>query len=223
VNNIIYNYYKKEKIKKEIEKELIKKLYKISSLIDVLNFDSIFEEISDRTILGKEFHKIQNQTSSGMSTVKSLEISKNEIKNKYYSNAIDILINIYETGSDGSEILLELAEKITKEQLIEKEKQTNLLIQKYTLISSIFIVPIILGSMISVISNLNFSFLENTQQISINANYIYIVLNATITSLFLGKLENSKFKILLYTVFFAIISVCLFMLAHQGFFTNLIK
>jgi len=223
VNNIIYNYYKQEKTKREIEKELIKKLYKISSLIDIINFDSIFDNISDKTILGIEFHKIQNQISSGMCTIKSLKKSKTRMKNKYYSSAIDLLINIYETGSEGSEILLGLAEKITKEQLIEKEKQTNLLIQKYTLISSIFIVPIILGSMISVISSLNFSFLENTQQISIDANYIYIVLNATITSLFLGKLENSKFKILLYAMFFAIISICLFMLAYQGFFTNLIK
>jgi len=222
-----YKYHNKEKRRIKIEKELVKKLYRLSSLIDVVDFDSIFSRVKDRTVLGKEFEKINNEILSGKSTIKSLQDSKEKMNNKFYSNAIDILINIYITGSDGSEIIMRLAEKIVQEKLIEKEKQTNLLIQKYTLISAIFIVPIILGSMLSIISSLDFSLLSessfNSNEVSLTANLIYVVINSVLISLFLGKLENLNFKILLYCIIFVPISFILFTYASQGFFTSIIS
>jgi pilus assembly protein TadC len=224
--NRIINRYMEERRDRLIEKHLAGAMYQAASLAGYTSFENVLKAMaeSDYGALSNEFKKAYNGIRSGESVELALEKMVGRNGSKMLNRAINIMLSGYRTGIDLSEALREAAEDIEKTLTIDRENSASIVVEKYTILfAGGIIVPLILGSMISLVSSIDLSSLQEfgmggqSREILENAvfgNQIYVVIYSIIASVFVAYQENRIENSLVYVLFLLPTSLVLFNLAR---------
>ena len=184
---------------------------------------------ADFGLLGQEFMKAYLEIQKGTSVVESLEGIKKRNKSRVIDRAINLLVQRYNSGAEMGQIFKETADDILETNSILRERNSALVVERYTLIfAGGIIVPAILGLLVGMITSMDFSIMEglefgiavserqNILNAALLANQIYIVEYAVLASFFLAMQSGKKGKVLLYAAFLLPISIIIYNLA-KGF------
>jgi len=187
---------------KKIEEVLPQALYQISSLITFSDYEEAIKTIAEGKygVLSEKLKKVCIRMNN-IGFEKALMELKKETNSNNLETVIEILLTGYETGEDISSSLVKTADSIMSKTLMEKQQAATTIVQKYTiLLSSALIVPLLLGITISLAFAVNTSGLFNISEaakgsllsIAITADYVYIVINSLISSIFLTRISNES-------------------------------
>ncbi|MEM3412246.1 MAG: type II secretion system F family protein [archaeon] len=204
----------------KLEKELVGTLYAAAALSTFLPFEDVLKNLGKEGEIGKEFNKAFIRVSKGESVDKALMQIREETKSEYFKRALDILISGYSTGADISKALKSCADEISEYIKIQNQRKSILTIEKLTLLAGCILVPTILGLMLSIVSQLDFSGLddfsisEGVIENIVLGNRIYLGFYAVITSAFLSFIDGRKNKFLIYLIFLVPITQIIFSLAQ---------
>lgn len=228
INGMIRKY-REERINREIEKYIVEALYQASSVSSYASFEDVLQSISesDYGILSNEFRKVYNEIKKGESADNALEKMAERSSSAILKRAVNILVSGYRTGIDLSDALREAAEDIGKTMEIYRENRASMTVEKYTILfAGGFIVPLILGSMISLVGSIDLSSLyefgvgsSQSKEILSNAvlgNQIYVIIYSIMASLFVAYQENRIENSLAYVLLLLPCSVILFNLAQYS-------
>lgn len=212
--------YRKEKKKKEIEKYLVDALYQASALSSFMPFEEIIKTLANSNygILSNEFKITYNEIINGESVESALSRMTGRSESKLLEQAFNILIVGYKSGADISDTLREVAENLSRNFDMHHERVASLTIERFTLIAAVvFIVPLILGALISLISGLstNAGILDfSNSKIAFDdikvGNYLYLGINTLICSFFIAFQENKKEKTFIYLFVLLPVALLLF-------------
>jgi len=225
--------YRAEKKNREIEENLVGALYQASSLASYTNFENIIKALAESEgSLGFEFRKVYNEIKAGESADTALEKMAKRNSSPILKRAAGILASGYRTGMDLSSSLREVAEDAEKVLEIERENRASITVEKYTMLfAGGVIVPLILGTMISLSSSLDlsslseFGFGNSSKEIISNAalgNQIYIIIYSFMASLFAAYQEKRMGNAVVYLLVLLPCSVLLFNLAQYSNLLSLI-
>lgn len=232
--NIISRYFE-ERRNREVEKNIVEAMYQASSISTYTSFENILKTIAecDYGALSDEFRKTYNEVVTGESVDNALEKMVRRNSSAILKRAVSILINGYRTGIDLSEALREAAEDIGKTIEIYRENRASMVVEKYTILfAGGFIVPLILGSMISLVGGLDLSSLyefgvgsSHSKEVlssAILGNQLYVIIYSVIACLFVAYQENSLENSLVYICILLPCSIVLFNLAQYSNLLSLI-
>ena len=221
--------YREEKRNREIENHIVEALYQASSVSSYTNFENVLKSIaeSDYGVLSGEFRKAYNEIKKGESVDNALEKMAKRNSSIILKRALNILVSGYRTGIDLSDALREAADDIGKTMEIYRENRASMTVEKYTILfAGGFIVPLILGSMISLVGSLDLSSLyefgvgsSQSKEVLSNAvlgNQIYVIIYSIMASLFVAYQENRIENSLAYVLFLLPCSIVLFNLAQYS-------
>lgn len=149
------------------------------------------------------------------------------LKKKYLSDILDKFLNLilisYKTGTTSHNDFKNLVDDFLRSKQIMQERNSMLLMQKYTIIfSGTIIIPIILGVVISLVEKLQASVdlsylgLEVNNHLFMVGYYcaiIYIIEYIIISSIYLATLEDNLKKFVVYLLIFLPIALFLFFFA----------
>lgn len=205
--------YLANKRRREIEYFLTDALFQASSLSEFVPIEEILKEISEAGYgaLSEEFLRAYNEFKTGLSLEDCLKRIIKRNKSKILERSLNILILGYHTGARISDALKETAEDISKTFDLYRQRAAGMTIEKYTLLlAGGVLVPILLGSMLSLVQGLDLSSLsdfglgldKNTKDLitenALLGNQIYIVIYAFISSIFVAYQENKIENVLIY-------------------------
>ncbi|MFA6269501.1 MAG: hypothetical protein WC652_06805, partial [archaeon] len=169
-----------------------------------------------------------NEINNGASAEEALTHLKELNQSATYSRVIDLFLQGYKSGAKISELLKETAEDLLETKAIIKERQAVMLVTKYTLLlASGLIVPAILGSIIGLVSGLNFDSLgelsfgiSSTERkvlfnSAIGGTTIYLFEYAAISAFFLAQQEGNKKNFWIYGAILTPIAAGIFFLAKS--------
>lgn len=210
---------------REIEYFLSDALYQASSLSSFASVEEILKSIAESGYgsLSEEFEKAYREIQTGASFEDSLKNIVERNRSKLLEKCLGVLILGYQTGADISNALREIADDISQTFDIYRQRSVGMTVEKYTLLmAGGIIVPLLLGSMISLVQGLNLSSLAGLgfglkeslkNSILHNAvigNQIYIGIYAIISSVFVAFQENKIENALTYSALILPSSLILF-------------
>ncbi len=233
IENIIKKI-KNKKRKRKIEKELAPCLYHASSIASYKNTEKVLKEISKgHGELSKEFKKTYKEIETGETVKKALENMKKRNNSNLVKRTTQILINGHESGSDLSKSLEETAEEAKKLHEIKRKRKLSTTVEKYTLLlAGGVIVPLVLGTLTSVISSLEIGSItqlgigteeqvrEQIKNNAIKGNQFYIAIYSIIASMFVSYQEKEMEKTITYICILLPLSLAIFNIARK---TNLLN
>jgi len=225
----IVRRYLEEKRNRQIERHLVEAMYHASSISGYTSFENILNSIAeaDYGILSDEFRKAYNEIKNGESVDRALEKVGRRNGSAILKRAVSILVSGYRTGIDLSVALREVAEDAEKTMEIQRENIAAVTVEKFTILfAGGIIVPLILGTMLSLVSGLDLSHLyefglgnSQNKDILSNANLgnqIYVALYSIMASVFVAYQENRIENSLIYVLFLLPASILLFNLAQYS-------
>jgi hypothetical protein len=204
-----------ERNKRKKEDLLAELILEISVFVDNISINELIKKVSemDFGLLKKDFIYLNSLIENGSETKSAIEQIIKMNKSSELTRFYELLIMGSESGGNLSLLLSEMAEENLSNKAIIKERQAIMIITKYTLLlSSVLIIPIILGLIISLVSGFNSNFssalelglsyeqrqdLFNTTILGIN---IYIIEYALISSFFLSIQEGNKKNFFIYSI-----------------------
>ncbi len=162
-------------------------------------------------LLGKEFEKACNEIARGATVEGALQSMKKRCKSRVIDRMADLLITGYESGADLSRVFRETAEDLFETRFLLQERQAVLLVQKYTiLLAGGLLVPLVLGLVSGLVSQLDFSSLS-TLELGLSAmqrkelleaaglgTQLYLIEYAVLASFFVANQEGNWKKGILY-------------------------
>ena len=171
--------------------------------------------------LSHEFRICYSQILAGVSVTDALVNIQKRNKNEKLAQIVNYLKISYDSGIEVSELFGKLSKNLINAEIVEKEKQVGLSIQKYTLItSSALIVPLVLKWVLNIVTGFSansaidaFSFnsaLLDTAKIAI---YAYVGELSLITSIFVGIIDGNWKKFVVYFCFICPLAYLVFILA----------
>lgn len=216
--------YQEKKTLREMEEELVPLLYYSSSVARYSNTDEVLRKLSQGNgKISKEFKRTYSDLKRGTSMKKALEDMEKRIPSKIVKRAVKVMVIGHETGADLSKALEEIAEEATQLTELKRERAVASTIEKYTLLlAGGLIVPILLGSLTSVINSLELTSIaniglglsegikESIRQNTLIGNQIYISLYSIISSTFVAYQEKEIEKALIYIMILLPASLILF-------------
>jgi len=209
----------------ETESFLVDALLQMSSTSYFLPPEKVILDVAKSGYgpLSKEFEIVYNEISNGESWKDALIKMKKRIKSKAVEKAVDVLIISYESGGEMGESLREVAEEISSEMRIQRQRNSAIIIQKMTLIiAGAFIIPLILGVLISMIRNFDFNGISEFGLTKMNlgliikANEIYLVEYGLLAAGFISYQERRKENFVKYFLLIVPVGILLFNLAKAG-------
>ena len=212
-----------------IEEELPQALYRAASNT-AMPVEGLVEELAEGDgPLAEEFGKARAQLGNGVPVDEALESMACSNDSRLLKRAIGLVLQGYRTGADMSDALRETAEEISGAAEVVREQAATTAIEKYTLLlAGGAIVPLVLGSLVSMVTSLNFAGLsglgfgpENPGELLASAllgSQFYIVEYAVLASLFVAYQENSIEKAFVYAAVLVPVSMALFLLAQATMF-----
>lgn len=213
----------KIKEKRELEEKLPDALFQASSLTSITSFEEVIEKLSHgNNALSRKFREMHRQIKHGIPTKEVLE--ETETDSDTFKRTLNLLSHGYRTGKIEN-ALRETAEDINQTQSIIRERKTNTLIEKYTLlIAGGCLVPLILGTLVSMVSEIGVIELSgmttSTRQAIItnasNGSLIYIAEYALLASIFAGIQESRKEKAVIYALVLVPSSLIIYHIAKNG-------
>ncbi len=221
--------YKKTVIKRNLENTLTDEILKLTTI----NFTGDIKQIinilslSRNKTLAKEFLIIQKKIMQGH----NISNLFNVLKKKYNSEILDKFLNLilisHKTGTTSYTDFKNLVDDFLRSKQIMQERNSMLLMQKYTIIfSGTVIIPVILGIVVSLVKKLSSSVDMSSLGFEINSSLfvvgyycsiVYIIEYIIISSIYLAIMENNSKKFIVYLLIFLPISLCLFFLAPAVF------
>ncbi len=202
---MVYNLKKalmNSKEEKEIRKHLPQAIYQTASMVTFADYEETVKAVAESGYgaLSKEFEKISKSIkNNGFES--SMKQAINRTNSKELREFLEILLTGYETGEDIHNALIKTADSILSKKVIEEQQAASTLIQKYTIIlSSAFIVPMLLGVVVSLVKGINMAGLfeisaqlkKEALSLMITADYAYVAANYLISTVFAAVLGNEK-------------------------------
>lgn len=234
IERIIKRYFE-ERRNREIEENIVEAMYQASSVSGYTSFENVLKIIaeSDYGLLSDEFRKAYNEVVTGGSVDGALEKMAKRNSSLVLRRAVGILVSGYRTGMDFSESLREVAEDMRKTMEIQRENRASMVVEKYTLLlAGGVIVPLILGSMISLVSSLDLSSLyefgigstQSREVLSsaVIGNQLYVAIYSVIASLFIAYQESRLENSLIYMAILLPCSIFLFNIAQHSALLSII-
>ncbi len=221
--------YKVEKKNAELEQFLPDALFQASSLQKAFGIEKTIQSISKSNygVLSKEFTFAHNQIAAGSNVQKALQGISERNNSLLLERCMELLARGYATGADMKIALKETAEDIFTLFSIVRERASSLAIQKYTLLlGGGIIVPIMLGTVFSFVSSLDYSGLETISNAdasertvflenSLSAVQAYLAIFAALSSLFIAQQEGSTKRAIIYFLFLTPLVLLLFNFARS--------
>ncbi len=210
---------------RKIDEELPQALYRAASNPFIPLEDLVEDLANGNTPLTQEFSKVARQVKNEIPVDQALEGLAKSNNSKLLKRAVSLLLQGYRTGADMSQALRETAEEISGIAEVMREQAASTTIEKYTLLlAGGVIVPIVLGSLISLVGSLDFAGLSelgfvSTKGLFENAllgSQIYIAEYAVLASIFVAYQENSPEKAVVYITVLVPLSMALFLLAKTA-------
>lgn len=224
--NRIINRYMEERKERLVEGHLAGAMYQAASLAGCTSFENVLKALaeSDYGALSGEFKKAYSAVISGESVELALEKMAERNGSKMLDRSVNIMLSGYRTGIDLSEALREAAEDIEKTLAIDRENSASIVVEKYTILfAGGIIVPLILGSMLSLVGSIDLSSLQEfgmggqnggILENAVLGNQIYVAIYSIIASVFVAYQENRIENSLVYILFLLPASLALFNLAR---------
>lgn len=217
--------YREARRIKEIEESLPDVLFQASSMTSIASFDELIKQLGEggHGELSRLFNRAHRQIEGGIPVEEALEELQREGNSELLSRTLKLLLQGYRTGADISLALRETANDISQTHEILRERTASTTVEKYTLLlAGGCIVPLILGVLVSMVSEIGFVDIgtgmdwEIRKAIIENAslgNQVYIGEYALLASFFVGIQESNPKKALIYAGILVPISLSLFLLA----------
>ncbi len=221
--------YNKTIIKRNLENTLTDEILKLTTMNLSGDIKQIVNSLcfSRNKTLAYEFRIIQKKIKQGHNIKTLFDI----LKNKYNSDILDKFLNLiiisHKTGTTSYSDFKNLVDEFLRSKQIMQERNSMLLMQKYTIIfSGTIIIPVILGVVISLVEKLSSSFDMSSLGFEINnqlfvvgyyCSIIYIIEYIIISSIYLATIENNSKKFIVYFLICLPISLGLFFLAPYVF------
>jgi len=218
--------YKKARKNREIEEKLPDALFQASSISGITSFEELIQKLGEgEGSLAEIFRGMYKQIIHGVPTEEVLEDASKQTESRTFSRAMNLLAHGYRTGTM-KKALRETAEDINQTHEILRERSAGTMVEKYTLlIAGGCIVPLILGSLASMVSELGFvdlgmgmssnmreAIIENATK----GNMIYIAEYAVLASFFVSIQESRPERTVVYAIVLVPISVLIFLIAKNG-------
>lgn len=220
---LIPHYLKMREVR-EIEGELPEALFYISILSTITCFEELISKLGERkTKLGRFFKKMDRQVRKGFSVNEVLRDAERETTSKLLARTLRLLLQGYQHGGNFHDLLRQTAKDISDVQELLKEQAAITTVEKYTLlIGGGCVVPLILGALLSTVSQIQFVDLGlGMSQLTRSAvianislgNQIYIIEYALLASIFAGLQEGKLEKSIIYALILTPTSLALFFIA----------
>jgi pilus assembly protein TadC len=215
---------------REIERELPGALFHASSLSSFMMLEDVLKTLAESGYgrLSCEFGKAHNEIRKGAGVEEALNRMAQRNRSAMLQRSLNLIVLGCKTGAEISDALREVAEDISESASVVKERATGFTVQKYTLLlAGGIIVPLILGSMISLVQSLDLGALSEfgfgpdpaTRDLVFNnavlGNHIYIAVYAVMASVFIAYQENRIERALFYIAVLLPCSLFLFNLAQN--------
>lgn len=174
--------------------------------------EKVIEEIANTNYgeLSSEFGRAHRQIKAGFSVRVALQSISDRNNSPVVERGIALLIKIHEVGASLENALKKTAEDIHDMFLLLKERSSILSMQKYNLMVACFLVPLIFGAVLSLVSSLDLSYIETLLAVSsskallpavrLSIN-IYLVEFSLLASLFMADYSGSWKRFMLYFIF----------------------
>ncbi|GEM_PF-4805916 len=213
------------KRKSEIEYYLTDALFQASSLSEFMGLDEVVKSLSESNYgaLSEEFAIVYRQIKAGAPFESAIKHMIKRNNSRILERTMNLILMGYSTGADISQSLKEVAEDLSKTYDSYRQRAASLTVEKYTLLASAsFIVPALIGLMISLVNGFDLSNLQelglglaNDQKSAILnnsmlGNQIYIILYSFIASIFIALQENRIEKSLIYITIITPLSYLVF-------------
>ena len=212
--SLLYYSYMLERRKQALEREAPMLLLQASVFPRGTPVSRIISYLArkENGLLGKEFLKAKKEITRGSSVEKALKALKERNKSAVIARLSDMLLIAYESGAWLGESFRELAEELLELKAMLAEKKAALAIERITLLAgSALIVPFILGVLVGMVFEFDFTGIEIAGFSSQGqreellaaapiANNLYIIEYALIASVFLGWLDGSPKKAFVYAL-----------------------
>lgn len=219
-----YPRYEDRKRIREMEKEIVPCLYHASSVASFKPTEKVLKTISHgHRELSKEFKKAHREIETGSSVKKALKRMKERVDSDLVKRTVEVLVTGHESGADLSKALEETAEEAAQLYKVKRKREVASTVEKYTLLlAGGVIVPLLLGSLISVIGSLNFTGLssmeiglsqgvkEAIRRNSVLGNQLYIGVYSVLASFFVAYQEKKIERGLVYMAILLPVSILLF-------------
>ena len=188
---------------------------------DIIEIIKYFSDNSiSNNVLSYEFKICYSQIMKGTAVQDALDNIVKRNKNAKLKQIINYLKISYESGIEVSELFTKLSKNLIETEIVEKEKQVGLTIQKYTLLmSSAVIVPLVLKWVLNIVSNFSFdatidvfSFDAQLLQTAKIAIYAYVGELSLITSIFVALIDSSWKKFIIYFIIICPLAYIIFLL-----------
>lgn len=161
--------------------------------------------------LSSEFSKAVLEMKSGASFQAAMGNMRNRNRSAVLGRAAELLVQGYESGADMGSVFKETAEDLLESNAILRERNSALVVEKYTLLfAGGFIVPVVLGLIAGLLGTLDFAALAELEigttgaertalmNAAMLANALYIAEYGLIASLFIANSEGNLKKAVLY-------------------------
>ena len=224
-NSRFFTRLKQVKKAYRLEQNLADALFQMSSTADFSTLENAMLNIGESNYgeLSEEFKISYNEIKNGKSFKSALTDLGARNDSDFLKKAADVLVISYETGSDSSEALREIAEEVSKNLEIQRNRNSSTFVQRITLLAAgAFIIPLILGILISMVNSFDFSGIAEfglssmDTDLIILANQIYIVEYGILAAFFISFQEERKDKFWFYFLLMTPIALILFNLAKSG-------
>jgi hypothetical protein len=213
--------------KKKFEIALIDEVLLLSSQPRSNDLKQMIQKLSSskHKIVEQEFKIIQRKIEDGHNIRELFEVLSNKYKSEIIDRFLELLYNSITTGTVTVGDYRSFASNFMRSKQLIEERASALLMQKYTIIfAGGFIVPGILGIVISLvkklISNLDFSAISQFQGtvtggsqlfgVCYFCSIIYIIEYVIISSIYLSMLESDLKKTIIYLVFMLPVAIAIF-------------
>jgi len=218
--DLLFEYKKRQK-----EELLSDLLLEASVFCDESSMEQTIKKIAnqDFDLLSSDFNRANNEIKNGASIDTALIRIKELNKSRIYSRVIDLFLQGYQSGAKISDTLKETAEDLLETKAILKERQAVMIVTKYTLLLSAgIIVPAVLGSIVGLVSGLNFYSMgeiglglsielrKSLFEMAILGTNLYIIEYSLLSSFFLALQEGNKKNFWIYTLFLTPCSIIVF-------------
>lgn len=175
-------------------------------------------------LIEEEFSFALQQSEKGLSLENAIEkIKQRNPESKFIEKAVDFILLGLASGANLSKLFNDTARNLMKSKQLLEERNSSLALQKYSLILiALFLMPLILGMISSIISSFDISMLSLfDENISLSekkdsmfvikqAILIYLIEFSFITAFFISLIENNKSKLPIYGILFAVSSLAIF-------------
>lgn len=222
---ILFRKYKQNLERKKLEIALLDEILVLSSQPRINDLKQMLYKLSksNHKIISREFSLVLKKTEEGHSIKEVFDVLSKKYNSEILDRFLELLYNSITTGTVSVTDYRSFANNFLKAKQLIDERNSSLLIQKYTIIfAGGFIVPGIIGTVISLVNKLTtsveLSTIYSIQPVTSSTLFsvcyycsiIYIIEYVIISSIYLSFLESDIRKAIIYVIFLMPVAIVMF-------------